>query len=985
MRTLLPSTLALVLAASAGLAQDDRPSSPPAKAAAEDSYYEAFRNPPSRLRPFVRWWWNGARVNETEALRQLDVLRAAGIGGVEINTIAMPEYVPASSLAAFPERPWLSPEWCKVVKAAATGARARGMTADIIVGSGWPFGGRFLSPAEQTKRVRLVKREVAGPSVFEASVAELAKEGRREPEALSVPAEVVFVRLDEASDGAFEPGRELAPGAVKDGHFVRVEVPEGAHVLRVGLLETGFTQVKLGAPGADGPVVDHWSAPAVRRYLDHMSRGLAPALGGVLGETQGGPLRAAFVDSLELDRANWTGDFAAEFARRRGYELAPYLPYVLDPDEAKGEGPRSDTVRRARYDFHRTLVDLFRERFLATYVGWANENGLLARMQAYGRETHVLEGSLVPDLPEGETWLWSGHDRIVVSPTVANKYVSSGAHLAGRGPVSFEAMTNAVPVFRETLEDFKLGMDQSALAGVLHPVMHGFNYSPREAGFPGWVRFGSWLNEQNPWWPKFRRFTDYAARVTTALSGAEFQASVALLGPRADEWARDGLLYQPFPEVQRPWYHYHLWQAFQQAGFGTDYVSEAVLRWAKTEGGRLRYGQRRYDALVLMDVVSLEPETAEAIATFAEAGGRVVIVGEAPSRAPGLKDAEAQGARVRAALARVAAATPGRAARVDAPAPGGPIGGDVTRGTLPDHARRALLQWVLANAPRAGLEPDVRVVAPDPDVTFVHHRAGAREVFFLANASRERAVDLAATFPVGNRRPWLWDPQTGARAEIAAPRPDTLELHLEPLESRLVVYEPPPPPRRPGDAEAEPAGVRPKADDTPPATAAALAAVRQGRDEKTIVAPWDVSFRPPVGEAFARRIPQLFDLSLAAGDPLVAAFGGTATYQAEFDWTDDALTVLSLGTVHGTATVRLNGKDLGTRWWGRPIYDARGALQKGRNVLEVEVVTTLGNFMRSRENDAGTKRWAWWFPSIAAGLVGPVQLMKPAEVPSPAP
>ena len=161
--------------------------------------------------------------------------------------------------------------------------------------------------------------------------------------------------------------------------------------------------------------------------------------------------------------------------------------------------------------------------------------------------------------------------------------------------------------------------------------------------------------------------------------------------------------------------------------------------------------------------------------------------------------------------------------------------------------------------------------------------------------------------------------------------------------------------------------------------------MRQGRDEKTIVAPWDVSFRPPVGEAFARRIPQLFDLSLAAGDPQVAGFGGTATYQAEFDWTDDALTVLSLGTVHGTATVRLNGKDLGTRWWGRPIYDARGALQKGRNVLEVEVVTTLGNFMRSRENDAGTKRWAWWFPSIAAGLVGPVQLMKPAEVPSPAP
>jgi len=25
------------------------------------------------------------------------------------------------------------------------------------------------------------------------------------------------------------------------------------------------------------------------------------------------------------------------------------------------------------------------------------------------------------------------------------------------------------------------------------------------------------------------------------------------------------------------------------------------------------------------------------------------------------------------------------------------------------------------------------------------------------------------------------------------------------------------------------------------------------------------------------------------------------------------------------------------------------------------------------------KSWAWWFPPVAMGLVGPVQLMKPAE------
>ena len=64
-------------------------------------------------------------------------------------------------------------------------------------------------------------------------------------------------------------------------------------------------------------------------------------------------------------------------------------------------------------------------------------------------------------------------------------------------------------------------------------------------------------------------------------------------------------------------------------------MSEGVLRGARVEGGRLRYGSRSYDTLLVMDVVSLEPETAEAIARFGEAGGRVVFVGARPIARPG--------------------------------------------------------------------------------------------------------------------------------------------------------------------------------------------------------------------------------------------------------------------------------------------------------------------------------------------------------------
>ncbi len=58
--------------------------------AGKDELYELFKNPPSIYRPFVRWWWNGDKVEKAELIRELHVMKDAGIGGVEINPIKFP-------------------------------------------------------------------------------------------------------------------------------------------------------------------------------------------------------------------------------------------------------------------------------------------------------------------------------------------------------------------------------------------------------------------------------------------------------------------------------------------------------------------------------------------------------------------------------------------------------------------------------------------------------------------------------------------------------------------------------------------------------------------------------------------------------------------------------------------------------------------------------------------------------------------------------
>ena len=59
-----------------------------------DSLYDGFKNPPAESRPFVRWWWNGNKVEKEELTREIALLKEKGFGGVEINPIAFPAHAP---------------------------------------------------------------------------------------------------------------------------------------------------------------------------------------------------------------------------------------------------------------------------------------------------------------------------------------------------------------------------------------------------------------------------------------------------------------------------------------------------------------------------------------------------------------------------------------------------------------------------------------------------------------------------------------------------------------------------------------------------------------------------------------------------------------------------------------------------------------------------------------------------------------------------
>ncbi|MEF8845056.1 MAG: glycosyl hydrolase [Bacteroidales bacterium] len=897
--------------------------------------YEIFQNPPNSSKPYVRWWWNGNRLTKEEILRELDLLKDAGIGGVEINPIKFPggETLGIESLT------WLSDEWIEMVQTAVQGAHERDMECDIIVGSGWPFGGEFLEKNEQTRILALGTRKLEGPGTVTLSRQELLDEVELEIHSKHKPVykQLHSVRLVSPYMEEFDPGKDLTDQFTNEE--LQLDLPSGEHVLYFMVLQTGYQAVINGAPGASGPVLNHYDRSAVKKFLTRMSDTLNPRLNGL-----DSAFRSMFCDSLELEGANWCEDMLEEFKRRRGYSLEPYLPFVLfkighmgnrvtDEYGSRLEGSALEEVKRARYDFYITRQELFKERFIKTYQQWCETNNVKSRVQAYGRGYHPLESSMNIDIPECETWLRGniGTEQGRAYTTV-NKFVASGSRLAGKQLVSCEEITNTTVVFFSTLEMIKIAGDQSNLSGVNHSILHGFNYSPKEARFPGWVRYGTFFNERNPWWPFMKYWTDYKARLSAVFQNAEARADVAIMHPLADLWMEYGLQRLPFPRDEHPWYQFDLWEAVHQNGNTCDYISEKILNEGKIEKGALRYNGRTYHTIMLMEVASIQPGTAKAMARFAEAGGRLIFIGSAPYKSTGLKNYRENDSTVKKTIERIKDEYPESCKVVNAP-------------------EDDLITWFRDVQKQFEITPDVVIDPLNRNISQVQYTHGEEELFFFTNSNINQQLSFRATFNTGEKVPWIWDPETGERYLYPFDgQKNKLTIELAPSESKLIVFD--------NNEDGQPMPVK------RPDSASAL----------DLGGPWEVSLHHVDGTRRQKTLEKLVDFK---EDPELKTFAGTAIYTNTINLDSrDSYAYLNLGEVNGISEVSVNGNKLGFKWYGKHLYELKDSLKEGSNTIEIKITTVLGNYCKSLENNSIAQRWTQRQSYASVGLIGPVKLMK---------
>lgn len=931
----------------------DRTGSDPSKQVSSgNAYYDQFRNPEAKYRPFVRWWWNGDKVNANELRRELHLLKDAGIGGVEINPVGFPG---GADDLGIPSIPWLSKEWIDMLKVAFDQASKLNMTCDLIVGSGWPFGGEFLEGDERGQVMVIGVEKVTGPQEYTTSVFSLLKEADpaiSKPYSGRVP-HLLSLQLVPEPLGSLDQVIDLSDKINEKGAFT-IQIPEGKYALYALVRIDSFGAVISGAPGAQGPTLNHLDSTAVKKYLNHMSDAIQAQLGPLAQY-----IRSLFTDSMELEGANWSSDFAAEFKKRRGYDIMPYLQYtmfktggmgnVLDYNYAVEMTPEfKEMIDRMRYDVELTKAEMFRDRFTIPYTNWCRQLGVKSRAQAYGRGFFPLESGMYYDIPEGESWTtnWLQHRigeemsneeyRAGRAYTMVNKYITSAAHLTGKRLISAEEMTNTYRVFNATPEFLKIGSDQNAQVGITHSVWHGFNYSPPEAPFPGWVRYGSYYSEKNNWWRYFNCLNTHRARVASQLQNADMYADIAILMPVSDMWTTMGMQNEPFPSSINKPYQSLVWEAMNKNGNGTDYISEPLICASTISDGMLHYGPRSYKNLFLIGVERMNPETLAKLYEFAQQGGRIFCVETVPYKSLGWKDHKKRDAEVKAWIEKLQA-MPEQFIHLEKP------------------TDNDFITWYAGVQKQYGITPTVQIESPDPFVManlFV--RDDDSRIYFFTNTHLHNSHQTKLVFPQEATRmnAWVWNLDNGERYRLPLDKAGAMTLDLGPADARMIVFD------RDNNKKAPVWAPLPTS----------------GTDSQTLTG-WGLEFHHSlehwIKTATADTLKDLKETEWKS-------FTGDVVYRTDVEVDDPEGMVLNLGKVYGVASLKVNGIDCGTSWYGRRIYDLSNVLHKGWNRIEVTVTTTMGNYLQTWKENRIAQQWTNRpgrpQPVQSMGMAGPVTL-----------
>lgn len=285
-------------------------------------------------------------------------------------------------------------------------------------------------------------------------------------------------------------------------------LPKGKwHIVRIGHTSTGHTNATGG--GGRGLECDKFSVAAIDKQFDNW---FANVYRHAPQDVVKRVLTRLHVDSWECGSQNWSQTFAAEFKKRCGYDLKPWLLLYTGVPIQTGE--KSDKVLR---DIRTTIADLINDVFFTEVRKLANNYGCQLSTECVA-PTMVSDGLRhyqFADYPMGEFWLNSPtHDKL-------NDMLDavSGAHIYGKNIIQAEGFTEVRGTWDEHPAMLKKLLDHNYCIGINSIVFHVNTHNPFTDKAPGMTLdgIGTFFQRDNTWWREMPAFNSYISRSQSLL------------------------------------------------------------------------------------------------------------------------------------------------------------------------------------------------------------------------------------------------------------------------------------------------------------------------------------------------------------------------------------------------------------------------------------------------------------------------------------
>lgn len=316
-----------------------------------------------------------------------------------------------------------------------------------------------------------------------------------------------------------------------------------------------------------------------------------------------------FQDELAypINMLSWSDDFKDEFVKRKGYDITPHLPALVDYI--------GEITPKIRLDYSEVLMDLSEERYYKPIYDWHADRGLI-----YGCDnlSRGKDPTAYIDYFRAMSWYTApGNDAPSRGSSFLETKVSSSiTHLYKRQRTWLEAFhsmgwgSSGAWLTRQ--------IDHHFIAGGNLVCMHGLYYSTH-GGWWEWAPPD--FHFRMPYWPHMKQWLKYTERMSYLLSQGSHACDIALMYPTEP--------LQAYPGT-KPDKAFNVALNLSNSGFDYDFVDFRSLRKATATDKTLTIADERYKIIVLADMKAIHHSSLLKVLDFYRSGGIVLAIGALP-------------------------------------------------------------------------------------------------------------------------------------------------------------------------------------------------------------------------------------------------------------------------------------------------------------------------------------------------------------------